>query len=321
MPANTPPSNTLPSNTKSSNTLPSNSALEKTFPILTAVLLIACSLPAAPLGAQDNEQWRAWNQPIEPFQIIDNVYYVGASDIASYLITTPDGHILLDGGFEETAPIIRDSIAKLGFELADVEILLNSHAHTDHAGGLAELKVAADARLLAAEADVFLIEGGGKGDPVFGDSLTFPPVEVDQHLADGDQVTLGDTTLTAHLTPGHTPGCTTWTMQVEEAGQTRNVVFACSTSILPDVRLTEDPTYPGIADDYARTFEVLKALPCDVFLAAHASFFDLAGKREVQSQQPDGNPFIDPDGYRAWVERGEKRYRERLAEESGHDDP
>lgn len=262
-------------------------------------------------ACQADETSRSWNQPVEPFRIAGNLYYVGATDITSYLITTPDGHILLDGGFVETVPLIRDSVKKLGFRMEDVKILLHSHAHYDHVGGLAAIKEQTGAKLVASKEDAPLLARGGKGDPVLADKLPFPPVQADRLVKDGDTVTLGGITLTAHLTPGHTPGCTTWAMKVEDGGKRRDVVFVCSTSILPETRLGKDESYPGITGDYARTFRVLRGLPCDIFLASHGSFFSLLDKAE-RLRKGEPNPFVDPEGYRGYVERKEKDFRERL---------
>ncbi len=269
-------------------------------------LLALFFLPVLAAGQADPTS-RSWNQPVEPFRIAGNLYYVGASDIASYLVATPEGHILLDGGFVETVPIIRESVKKLGFRIEDVKILLNTHAHYDHAGGLAELKKLTGAKLHASEADAPALARGGKDDPLFGDQFLFPPVQVDRLVKDGDTVSLGGSTLTARLTPGHTAGCTTWTMKVDGL----NAVIVCSTSVLPQMKLGAKPSYPGIAEDFARTFQTLRALPCDLFLAAHASFYKMKDKAELLKK--DGaNPFIDPAGYRAYLDRNEKVFRERL---------
>jgi metallo-beta-lactamase class B len=281
-------------------------------PILSALLLLAA---AELLYSQADPTSRSWNQPVEPYRIIGNIYYVGASDITSFLIATPAGHILLDSGFEETVPIIRGNMKKLGFRLEDVKILINSHAHYDHAGGLATLKELTGARLAASEKDAALLARGGKGDPQVGDQFPFRPVQADRILHDGDRVSLGGASLTAHLTPGHTPGCTTWTMKVEEGGASRDVVFVCSTSILPGVRVTDNPRYPAMAEDFAKTFRALRSLPCDVFLAPHASFYDGLGKAEKLRGGAKENPFVDPQGYRDYVERKGKDYRDQLERE------
>jgi metallo-beta-lactamase class B len=280
---------------------------------IAALFLLLAGSPFA--HAQDDPTSRSWNQPVEPYRIAGNVYYVGASDITSFLIATPAGHILLDGGFVETAPIIEANIRKLGFKLADVKLLLSSHAHFDHAGGLAELKRATGARFAASEKEAPLLARGGKGDFLFGDKQTFPPIQADRILHDGDTVVLGGTTLTAHLTPGHTMGNTAWTMKAKEGKKTYDVVFAPSTSILPGVSLTKNLTYPEIGEDYAKTFRVLKSLPCDVFLASHASFYNGLDKGERLRKGAKENPFVDPRGYRDYVARMEKKYQDQLQKE------
>lgn len=282
----------------------------KGYPLKRILVFLVLALPL-PAFSQADPTSRSWNQPVEPYKIAGNLYYVGASDITSFLITTPEGHILLDSGFEETVPLIRENVKKLGFKLEDVRILLNTHAHTDHGGGLATLKELTGAKLLVHERDVPLLARGGKDDPHLGDQLTFRPVQADRALKDGEQVTLGGTTLTARHTPGHTPGCTTWTMK---AGG-HDVVFVCSATILPGVSLTKNERYPGVGEDYARTFRVLKSLPCDIFLAAHASFYGGPAKAERLRQGAEKNPFIDPEGYKAYVEKAEKRYRDLLDKE------
>lgn len=274
-----------------------------------SLFLLALALFPALTAGQADPTSRSWNQPVEPFRIAGNLYYVGANDIASYLIATPEGHILLDGGFVETVPIIRESVKKLGFKIEDVKILINTHAHYDHAGGLAELKALTQAKLHASEADAPALARGGKGDPVLGDIGPFPPVQADRLLKDGDTVSLGGTTLTARLTPGHTPGCTTWTMKADGL----NAVIVCSVSVLPQAKLGAEPSYPGIAEDYARTYQTLRGLPCDLFLASHGSFYNLKEKSERLKKGEGPNPFVDPEGYRAYLDRNEKHFRERLA--------
>lgn len=281
------------------------------------IVLFLLTSPAF-VHAQADPTSRSRNQPVEPYRIIGNVYYVGASDITSFLITTPQGHILLDGGFVETAPMIEANVRKLGFKLADIKILLSSHAHFDHAGGLAELKRATGAKFAASEKEAPLLTRGGKGDFLFGDTQPFPPVQADRILHDGDQVTLGGTTLTAHLTPGHTMGNTTWTMKAKEGERTYDVVFAASTSVLSGVSLTHNPKYPEIGADYAKTFRVLRSLPCDVFLGSHASFYDGLEKAERLRKGTKENPFIDPQGYRDYVARMEKKYHDQLQQEAPH---
>lgn len=277
--------------------------------IFSIVVLALAFFLTAP--RQLDETSRSWNRPVEPARIAGNLYYVGAAEIASYLITTPQGHILLDSGFEETVPIIQKSIARLGFKLEDVRILLNSHAHYDHAGGLARLKQLTRASLQVSEADAVLIENGGKGDFAFSDRFAFAPASVDRKLRDGDTVSLGGVLLTARITPGHTKGCTTWTMKVKEAGRNYDVVFACSLSAL-DYKLIDNRQYPNIVEDYEKTLRTQNGLPCDIFLAAHGSFFGLLEKLQ-RARHPDNvNPFVDPQGYRDYVEQSEKAFRDKL---------
>jgi metallo-beta-lactamase class B len=256
------------------------------------------------------------NQPAERFRIADNVYYVGSSDIASYLITTGDGLIVIDGGYPETASMIEANVTKIGFGMRDIKILLNTQAHFDHAGGLAELKRVSGAKLMASDADAEIIEHGGQGDFYFGDKAPFPPATVDRRLKNGDEVRLGGVVLTAHLTPGHTKGCTTWTFDARDRGRTYHVVDVCGLSILDGTRVSGMPGYPGIARDYSHTYEILKALSCDIFLGAHASYYGGMQKAAEMRAHPDGpNPFVDPNGYHAFIDRAEKRFRDQLAAE------
>ena len=259
--------------------------------------------------AQPTDTFRSWNQPVVPFRIIGNVYYVGASDVTSFLITTPAGHILLEGGFAETAPLIEKNVRELGFKLEDVKILLNSHAHFDHAGGLAELKRLTGARLIVSEPEAEMLARGGRGDFHYGDQLPFPPGKADRIIGDKGEIQLGGVVMTALLTPGHTKGCTTWTMKTTEEGKSYDVVFMGSISI-PGYRLTNNTNYPNIAADYARSFKILKALPCDVFLAPHGFVFSL--KEKMAGKGGKTNPFIDPQGYRKTIENAEHDYENQL---------
>jgi len=275
------------------------------------LLLLGCSLfPLTSFAALTPEE-ASWNQPVTPFKIIGNLYYVGASDITSYLIATPKGLILLDGGFTETAPQVEANIKTLGFKLSDVKILLNSHAHDDHAGGLAQLKRDTHATLEVSAADAVLMARGGHADPNYGDRFLFEPVQADKLLKDGDTIELGGVTLNAHVTPGHTPGCTTWTMRVEEGGKPYDVVFLCSVTA-PGFRLVDNPAYPDIAADFTRSFATLKSLPCDVFLGAHGGYFDLQGKRARLQKHEPGNPFIDPQGYRTYLDQAQQAFEQQL---------
>jgi metallo-beta-lactamase class B len=264
--------------------------------------------------AQDDPVARSWNKPVQPVRIIGNIYYVGASEVSSYLITTPKGHILLDSGLAETVPLIQANIRQLGFKLEDVKILINSHAHYDHAGGLATLKELTGAKLFASLADAELLANGGRSDFGFGDKYPYKPVKTDRTFRDKETIELGGVTLTARLTPGHTKGCTTWTMKVKEGDKVYDVVIIGSASI-PGYTLTNNAKYPNIIADYAYTFKLLKSLPCDVFLAPHGSFFALLEKMEQLKKNEKTNPFIDPQSYRAYLERAEKTYLQQLLRE------
>lgn len=253
------------------------------------------------------------NGPQKPFRIIGNLYYVGDSDVTSFLIVTPQGDILIDGGYAATAPRIEQNIRALGFHLRDVKILLNTHAHFDHAGGLARLKRDTGAEFEAMAGDAPVLAHGGRGYFYFNNA--FPAIKAGRILHDGDTVALGGEKLRAVLTAGHTKGCTTWTWTVRDHGKDYHVVDVCSTTVLPGYRLVKNPTYPGIARDYIRTFQRLKELPCDVFLGAHGSFFSLQEKIQRLGQNP--NPFIDPEGYRQYVRRSQAALQERLSLEGG----
>jgi metallo-beta-lactamase class B len=285
-----------------------NAYVTKLFVI---ALLLICPVVAK---AQLTPEWQSWNNPVQPVRIIGNIYYVGASDVSSFLITTPKGHILIDGGFDETVPLIQAGMKQLGFKIEDVKILLNSHAHADHAGGLATLKQLTGAKLLASKADAELLGNGGKGDFHWGDRLAFKPVKVDRTFNDKETIELGDVKLTARLTPGHTKGATTWTLKVKEGDKVYDVVIISSASV-PGYTLTNNAKYPKIIEDYAHTFQVLKTLPCDVFLGPHGNFFGLLEKLERLKKDPNTNPFIDTKGLSAYVETAEKNYRNQLEKE------
>lgn len=285
--------------------------LQRKTLFVAALMLLS---PAVVSPQEDEATRRAWNQPVEPFRVVGNIYYVGVAGVASFLITTPEGHILLDGGFAETVPRIQDSVRQLGFRLEDVKVLINSHAHFDHAGGLAQLKRLTGAKLLISEPDAELIAGGGRGDFFWGDKPTFEPAAVDRRLRDKDEVQLGGVTMIARITPGHTKGCTTWTMKAREGERDLDVVFVGSTTV-PGYKLVNNTRYPNIAADYAYTFALLKSLKCDVFLGPHGSFFGLHEKRLRAGKGEKANPFIDPQGYQRFVERTEDDYRRQLRNE------
>ena len=255
----------------------------------------------------------AMKAPFMPFHIIGNIYYVGSAGLACYLITTPAGNILLDTGYPDMAGMIEGNIKTLGFKLEDTKILISSHAHIDHGGGMAQIKKDTGGQLVAMAEDAPYFENGGHNDVLFGDRNLFPSVHVDRAIHDGDTVTLGSVTLTAHLTPGHTPGNTTWTMVTQDKGKSYNVVFFGIVTPFPNTNLsTVNPNYPNMAADWARTMKVLPTLKCDVFLASNGSFYDLQKKYDALVKNADPNPFIDPAGCKAYVDRGEATYEKLL---------
>jgi metallo-beta-lactamase class B len=273
-------------------------------PMIHLVFFLAFQTPNIPAE---------WKEPIEPFRIIGNIHYVGTADLASYLITSEEGHILLDTPCEGETPLLLESIRKLGFDPKDIKILLNSQAHYDHTGALRAIRELSGAKLMAGAGDAELLGRGGRGDFAFGDRFPFPPVTVDRELEDGDEIALGGVTLTARLTPGHTRGATSYVATVEEGGKRYQVVFAGSITVNDGVRLANPPSYPGIAEDYQRSIEILESLSPDVFLAAHGGFFGLREKAERLRARPDSNPFLGADEYGSWVARMKKAYQDRLA--------
>jgi metallo-beta-lactamase class B len=278
--------------------------------MLRAILVAAFMLSGRIALAQSDETSRSWNKPVAPFRIAGNLYYVGANEITSFLITTPQGHFLLDGGFVKTAPQIEHNIAQLGFKLTDVKFLLNSHAHLDHAGGLAELKKLSAAIFVASERDADLLRNGGHGDFRFHDTLLFPPITPDRIIHDGESLRVGDQIMTAHFTPGHTKGNTTWTTKISENGKSYDVVFVGSQSAL-DYQFIGHESYPGIATDFEKSFAVLNSLPCDIFLGSHGSFFHFTDK-QARLLGGQANAFVDPEGYKRYVAESEKEFYEKL---------
>jgi len=277
----------------------------------TALLLLFLTVPAQGGIPAD------WTAPLTPFRVAGNLYYVGSRDLAAYLVATPEGNILINANLESSPPLIRRSVEQLGFRWADTRILLSSQAHYDHAAGAARVIRETRARHMVMGGDEGVIRSGGATD--FDPSLPrFPAARVDRILHDNDTVSLGGTTITAHRTAGHTRGCTTWTLQVREGGATRNVVIVGGWGPLPGVRLVNRPgkpeAYPGIAADAARTFALLAALPCDIFLGAHGIYFDLSGKFKLL---PERGPAVwtDPDGYRRAVAEHEAEFRKQLSEQ------
>ncbi len=283
--------------------------------IRAALGLALAAIIALPLGAQTNDEW---TRPFAPFRIVGNIYWVGSYDLSTYLITTPAGNILINTGVGDTAQQIAKNVEQLGFTLSDTKILTATHGHYDHVAGLAELKKMTGARVLIADQDRSLLETGGKTDFAFGNSpgAQFPPVQVDGTFKEGDTISLGGTTLTVHRHAGHTRGATSFTTTVVENGKTYRVGIVNMGSINPGVRMVDRPSYPGIADDYAKTFLAQKDLRLDIFLASHASQFRLHEKH-AQGEAYNPERFVDPKGYLEGVQRLEKVYLDQVAKERG----
>jgi metallo-beta-lactamase class B len=278
--------------------------IRRSFLVLAfgALTLTICSSRLRAQGSAD------WNRPFPGFKIAGNLYYVGTADLASYLIVTPQGNILINSDFAQDVPLIRKSIEQLGFKYADVKILLISHAHSDHDEGIGIMQRDTHAKLMVMDRDVPEEQSTAPGRP---------GAHVDRVLHDGDTVELGGAKLTAHLTPGHTKGCTTWTMQVRDSGRTLNAVIIGSPNVNAGYRLVGDPNYPNQAQDYVRTFVVLKSLPCDLFLGAHGAYFGMLGKY-AKMKAGGANPFIDPDGYKAYVAERESTFEKEWKREQEH---
>ena len=283
--------------------------------LITALAMIVVACVHAENTAQTNPEW---TRPFPPFKIIGNIYWVGSYDLSTYLITTPQGHILINTGVGDTAQQIKASVETLGFAMRDVKLLTATHGHFDHVAGIAELKKMTGAAVVVSEPDKELLESGGKADFRWGDtpSARFDPVAVDRVFKDGETILLGGTRLTAHLHPGHTKGATSFTTEVRENGKLYRIIVANLGSINPGVRVTGMPGYPGIEQDYARTFKAQKAMTIDIFLASHASQFGLHDKyKPGDAYNPDR--FVDPAGFIEAVTGLEKTYLAQVAKERG----
>jgi metallo-beta-lactamase class B len=285
--------------------------MSKIFRFLIFMFLFVFSGRAFAQEASD------WTNPFPPYRIIGNIYYVGSQGLASYLIVTPQGNILINSNLEKSVPMIRESVEKLGFKFSDTKILLISHAHWDHCSGSAAIKELTGAKYMVMDADVAEIEAGGKGNFQYGDNpeSRYQPTKVDRMLHDGDEVKLGGTVLVAHLTPGHTKGTTTWTMKVADGGKTYDVVIVGSPNVNAGYKLVNNALYPQIASDYERMFRVLHALPCDVFLGAHGEYYGMEAKY-ARMKEGSTNPFIDPDGYKSYIDEREQAYLAELAKQT-----
>jgi metallo-beta-lactamase class B len=265
---------------------------------------------AVRLAAEDDP---SWTRPFPPFHIAGNLYYVGSEELASYLIVTPQGNILINSSLEANVPLIQKSVEQLGFRFSDIKILLISQGHFDHCAGSALVKKLAGAQYFVMDADVPVVESGGRNDFNYGadPGAWFPPMKVDRALHDGDTVALGDAVLTAHLTAGHNKGTTTWTMDEVEGGKTLHVVIVGGPNVNPGYKLVGNTAYPQIATDFHHGFQVLKSMPCDVFLGAHGSYFGLQEKYE-RWKRGDRNAFVDPVGYQSYIADREQAFEKEL---------
>jgi metallo-beta-lactamase class B len=288
--------------------------------VLLVVLGIAAIFGVVLFGKWRDASNRGGQLPAEPFRIAGNFYYVGANDVTAFLLTGPEGHVLIDGGYPGTAPMIMASIAKLGFKITDVKVLLNSHAHFDHAGGLAELQKASGAQLWVSEGDADIVAAGGAGDPTLGPFrvlsylpfLRYPAPTVDHRFKDGATIRVGSTELTAHVTPGHTPGCTSWSFPVRDGDRELHVVHICSLTLPLALSIGE---YPEIRAEFERSFRTLRSLPVDIWVTSHAREFGRYRKfRERETAKDPADPFIDRDGYVSYIDSAEMRFRKLVAE-------
>lgn len=285
----------------------------KDFMRIKLAIILSIAVITPNLSAQGRADW---TKPFPPFKIADNLYYVGSKGLANYLITTPEGHILINSDLEENVPLIRDSVEELGFKFTDIKILVISHAHWDHNAASDTIKKLTGAKYMVMDADVSVVESGGKTDFHYGNNewSHYRPTKVDRVLHDGDEVKLGNAVLVAHLTPGHTKGCTTWTMRVKESGKTYNVVIIGSPNVNTGYKLVNNSAYPQIIDDFEKTFRVLKSLSCDIFLGAHGNYFDLETKYARLEKDGPG-VFIDPDGYKKYIADKELSFKTKLAKQ------
>jgi len=279
----------------------------------TVLLMLICVSAGAQAGQSAPATGAGFLDPFPAHHVIGNVYFVGSKGLGIYLVSTPHGHILINAGLEDSVPMIQHSVEEVGFRFSDIKILLISHAHFDHDAGAARIKQLTGAKYMVMDSDVTVVESGGKKDFFYAHTpgMIYPAAKVDRVLHEGDTVSLGDSVLTAHLTPGHTKGCTTWTMKVHENGQSYDVVIVGSPNVNEGYNLVNNAAYPQISSDYEKTFAVLRALHCDVFLGAHGSYYDMESKHARMGA--GANPFIDPKGYQEYVKDREHAFRVELA--------
>jgi len=278
-----------------------------------ALLILLCAGAGAQTTQSAQTAGTDYLVPFPAHHVIGNVYFVGSKGLGIYLVTTPQGNILINSGLDESVPMIQQSVEKLGFRFNDIKILLISHAHFDHDAGAARIKKLTGAKYMVMDSDVPVVESGGAKDFAYAHTpgMLYPAAKVDRVLHDGDTVTLGNTVLTVHLTPGHTKGCTTWTMKVNEGGKSYDVVIVGSPNVNPGYKLVNNAAYPQIASDYEKTFRVLRSLHCDVFLGAHGNYYDMESK--YARMTASANPFVDPQGYQKYIDEREQVFRAEFA--------
>jgi metallo-beta-lactamase class B len=306
--------------------LPLTAAVLFSFATTAGAQTLPPNVPTKEQLAKDNNLFLSlarkvlkWDEPTDPIKIVGPLYFVGTMGLSSWLFTTPEGHILLNTGMPTSGPLIVESIRKLGFKPEDIKIIINGHAHSDHAGAFAEMKKISGAQIAIMEADVPSIEDGGKSDFHYGTDwkiMGFPPVKVDRILRDGDTVRLGDVVLTAYNTPGHTRGSTTWVTELFDSGKAYKVVFIDGGGFNPGYRVAKDPSYPGIEVDYRNTHHMHELLKPDIWLGHHTEYFDLAGKRKL-AETEGPNAWVDPEGYRRFVAGKKRAFEDEVDEELG----
>jgi metallo-beta-lactamase class B len=289
--------------------------------VLIRLAIIVALFALAPPQNQPSQgmDTSRWNDYEAPFRLAGPIHFVGTLHLAAFLIHTPQGHILIDGGMPSTAPVIEKSIKELGFKPEDIRLLLTTQAHFDHVGSHAHFKKLSGAMVQAMQGDAQLLRDGGKSDYLFGSNpdYHFPPVAVDRVLQDRDIIALGGVRLVARKTPGHTPGSASYEMDINEGGRIYKVLFAASTTVNPGTRLVKNPSYPGILEDYRKAFDVLASMQPDIWVSGHSGFFDLQGKRKKMSKDNPAAAFVDPGGYKQMVSSRKKEFESYLAKESG----
>jgi len=290
--------------------------LRRAFLILAALGGVASAQQPAPLPPGVPETYRAFFEPAEPLKIVGPIHFVGTRDLGVYLIATRAGHILIDGGMPTSGPLVEASIRKLGFKPEEIRVLLITQGHIDHVGTLAHFKKLSGAQVALMSPDDELVKSGGKADFLFGaeERFRFEPVTADRVLKDGDVVELGGVKLTARHTPGHTRGTTSWVATVEDSGHSYRVVFPGSTSVNPGAQLVQNPSYPGIADDYRRSFRLLESLKPDIFLGAHVGVFDMDAKRPRAASE-GAKAWVDPEGYLRYLGKSKETFEALVAKE------